>query len=150
MNKDASYINDVVEQVGLHYVQLHGTESPEFCQQIKYPVIKALPLKDTVDMELIKQYTSVTWRLLLDTPTPAWGGTGITSNWDLAQQVAQEHKILLAGGLTPENVIQAIQQVHPWGVDVSSGIETAKKKDTAKIRAFIDHVRRLEVASSII
>jgi indole-3-glycerol phosphate synthase / phosphoribosylanthranilate isomerase len=147
VNKEASYINDVVEQAGLHYVQLHGTESPEFCQQIKHPVIKALSLKETADIERIKQYTSVTWRLLLDTPTPAWGGTGVTSNWDLAQKVAQEHKILLAGGLTPGNVAQAIQQVHPWGVDVSSGVETAKQKDVAKIRTFIEHVRQLEAMS---
>jgi len=147
VNKEASYINDVVEQAGLHYVQLHGTESAEFCQQIKRPVIKALSLKETADLELIKQYTSVTWRLLLDTPTPSWGGTGVTSNWELAQQVAREHKILLAGGLTPDNVAQAIQHVRPWGVDVSSGVETAKRKDVTKIRKFIEHVRQLEVMS---
>jgi indole-3-glycerol phosphate synthase/phosphoribosylanthranilate isomerase/anthranilate synthase/indole-3-glycerol phosphate synthase/phosphoribosylanthranilate isomerase len=147
VNKEASYINDVVEQAGLHFVQLHGTEPPEFCQQIKHPVIKALPLKDTTDKELIKHYASVAWRLLLDTPTPAWGGTGITGDWDLARQVAQEHKILLAGGLTSDNVAQAIEQVHPWGVDVSSGVETAKQKDVAKIRAFIEHVRQREVTS---
>lgn len=142
VNKEAGYINDVVEQAGLHYVQLHGTESPEFCRQIKRPVIKALPLKETTDRELLRQYTSVIWRLLLDTPTPGWGGTGLTSDWDLARQVAHEHKILLAGGLTPENVAQAIERVHPWGVDVSSGVETAKQKDVAKIRAFIERVRQ--------
>ncbi len=142
VNEDASYINDVVEQAGLHYVQLHGTEPPEFCQQINRPVLKALPLKETTDSELLRQYASVTWRLLLDTPTSAWGGTGLTSDWDLARQVAHQHKILLAGGLTPENVAQAIEQVHPWGVDVSSGVETEKQKDTAKIRAFLERVRR--------
>ncbi len=147
VNKDASYINDVVEQAGLHYVQLHGNEPPEFCQQIKRPVIKALPLKETMDRELLAQYASVTWRLLLDTPTSAWGGTGRTSDWDLARQVAQEHKILLAGGLTPENVAQAIEQVHPWGVDVSSGVETDKRKDVAKIRTFIEHVRQTLVTA---
>ena len=142
VNEDANYINDVVEQAGLHYVQLHGTESPEFCQQIKRPVIKALPLKETTDEELLKQYASVTWRLLLDTPTSVWGGTGVTSDWDLARQVARDHKILLAGGLTSENVARAIEQVHPWGVDVSSGVETAKQKDVTKIHTFIEHVRR--------
>jgi indole-3-glycerol phosphate synthase/phosphoribosylanthranilate isomerase/anthranilate synthase/indole-3-glycerol phosphate synthase/phosphoribosylanthranilate isomerase len=142
VNEDANYINDVTEQVGLHYVQLHGTESPEFCQQINRPVIKALPLKETTDRELLKEYASVTWRLLLDTPTSAWGGTGFTSDWDRARQIAREHKILLAGGLTPENIVQAIEQVHPWGVDVSSGVETAKQKDTTKIRAFLEQVRQ--------
>ncbi|GAC1499863.1 MAG: bifunctional indole-3-glycerol-phosphate synthase TrpC/phosphoribosylanthranilate isomerase TrpF [Ktedonobacteraceae bacterium] len=148
VNKEIGYINAVVEQAGLHYVQLHGTESPEFCQQIERPVIKALPLKSTADMEHIKQYASVTWRLLLDTPTPAWGGTGVTSDWDLARQIAREHKILLAGGLKPENIALAIQQVHPWGVDVSSGIETDKKKDGTKIRAFLENVRQSGVAVS--
>lgn len=146
VNEDASYINDIVERSGLHYVQLHGTESPEFCQQINRPVIKALPLKETTDRELLKQYASVTWRLLLDTPTSAWGGTGVTSDWDLAREVAHEHKILLAGGLTPENVAQAIEQVHPWGIDVSSGVETAKQKDGAKIHAFLKQVRQSVVA----
>jgi len=78
---------------------------------------------------------------LLDTPTPEWGGTGVTHDWELAHAIAEETRVLLAGGLTPENVAQAIQQVQPWGVDVSSGVETAKQKDSTKIRAFIRNVR---------
>ena len=141
VNKDASYINDVVEQAGLHYVQLHGNESPEFCQQIKHPVIKALALNEPADLEKLAAYQEVTWRLLIDTPTPDWGGTGRTSNWDLAHQAAQRSKILLAGGLTVDNVRTAIQQVQPWGVDVSSGVETNKQKDRQKIAAFVAQVR---------
>ncbi|GCE24831.1 bifunctional indole-3-glycerol phosphate synthase/phosphoribosylanthranilate isomerase [Dictyobacter alpinus] len=141
VNKDASYINDVVEQVGLHYVQLHGNESPEFCQQIKRPVIKALSLKEQADLSLMAAYQKVAWRLLIDTPTPNWGGTGLTSNWELARQAAQHSKIILAGGLTVENVSAAIQQVQPWGLDVSSGVETNKQKDIHKIAAFVAQVR---------
>jgi len=142
VNKDAGFINDVAEQVGLHFVQLHGHESPEFCQQIKRPVLKALHLHTHADKSMIKAYQETTWRILLDTPTPAWGGTGVTHDWSLAHSVATEIPIMLAGGLTPENVAEAISQVHPWGIDVSSGVETNKHKDVTKIRTFIENVRK--------
>jgi indole-3-glycerol phosphate synthase/phosphoribosylanthranilate isomerase/anthranilate synthase/indole-3-glycerol phosphate synthase/phosphoribosylanthranilate isomerase len=141
VNKHADFINEVVQQAGLHFVQLHGTESPELCQQICRPIIKALHVRSDTDLALIKAYEQVTWRLLLDTPTPAWGGTGITHDWKLARVAAQEAPIFLSGGLTPDNVASAIHQVHPWGVDVSSGVETNKQKDVSKIRAFVQHVR---------
>ncbi len=141
VNKEIHFINDVVEEAGLHYVQLHGTESPEFCQQVTRPVIKAIPLKNTTDLAQVEQYKNVVWRLLLDTPTPNWGGTGVAHDWELARTIAQETRILLAGGLTPENVAQALQQVCPWGVDVSSGVETSKQKDNSKIRTFLENVR---------
>ena len=141
VNKEIHFINDVVEEAGLHYVQLHGTESPEFCQKITRPVIKAIPLKNASDLAQVAQYKNVAWRLLLDTPTPEWGGIGVVHDWELASTIAQETRILLAGGLTPENVAQALQQVSPWGVDVSSGVETQKQKDNQKIRAFIENVR---------
>jgi len=143
VNKEASFINDVVEEAGLHYVQLHGNESPEFCQQITCPVIKAIPLKDAADLAQAEMYKNVAWRLLLDTPTSDWGGTGMIHDWKLAHTIARETRILLAGGLTPENVAQALQQVHPWGVDVSSGVETHKQKDSNKIRAFIENTRKI-------
>ncbi len=141
VNKEINFINDVIEEAGLHYVQLHGTEPPEFFQHITRPVIKAIPLKNAADLAQVAQYKNVAWRLLLDTPTPQWGGTGVTHDWELASSIAQETRILLAGGLTPENVAMAIQQVQPWGVDVSSGVETQKQKDNSKIRAFIENVR---------
>ncbi len=141
VNKEADYINEVAEQVGLQYVQLHGTETPEFCQQIKRPVIKALQVHSSTDLEQIEAFQSVVWRLLLDTPTPDWGGSGEIHDWELARLVSQTHRILLAGGLTVENVAAAIRQVRPWGVDVSSGVETNRHKDPEKIQAFIKQVR---------
>jgi indole-3-glycerol phosphate synthase/phosphoribosylanthranilate isomerase len=141
VNEDAEFINEAAEEAGIQFVQLHGHETPEFCQRIHRPVIKALSLSNTTDLERLKAYKQVTWRLLLDTPTPQWGGTGHTHDWDLARLAAQETPIILAGGLTPDNVRDAIQQVHPWGVDVSSGVETNKKKDLDKIRTFIQAVR---------
>ena len=141
VNKDASFINEVTQQVGLHIVQLHGDEPPEFCHSIARPVIKALRLQDMSDIGKVRAYREVVWRILLDTPAPGWGGTGMTHDWTLARAASQEAPMLLAGGLTPDNVATAIQQVHPWGVDVSSGVETNGLKDTSKIRAFIKNVR---------
>ncbi|HET9919193.1 MAG TPA: bifunctional indole-3-glycerol-phosphate synthase TrpC/phosphoribosylanthranilate isomerase TrpF [Ktedonobacteraceae bacterium] len=145
VNEEAAIINDIAEQVGLHFVQLHGNETPEFCQRIQRPVIKAIPMRGAEDAGKIKAYQEAAWRILLDTPSTSWGGTGIPHDWSLARNVAQSLPILLAGGLTPENVAQAIAQVHPWGVDVSSGVETSKQKDTTKIRAFIEQVRTVKL-----
>jgi indole-3-glycerol phosphate synthase / phosphoribosylanthranilate isomerase len=141
VNKDAAYINEVAQQVGLLAVQLHGDEPPEFCHSITRPVIKALRLQDMADIGRIRAYHEVAWRILLDTPAHGWGGSGIIHDWTIARAAAQEAPILLAGGLTPENVAAAIQQVHPWGVDVSSGVETNGYKEISKIRAFIERVR---------
>lgn len=145
VNKEAEFINDIAEQVGLHFVQLHGNESPEFCQQIQRPVIKALHLQDKADLARLQAYRDVAWRILLDTPTPQWGGTGETHDWGLARSAAETQRILLAGGLTPENIAEAIRHVQPWGVDVSSGVETDKRKDAVKIRAFIERARQAAI-----
>ena len=141
VNEEADYINDVVEDVGLHFVQLHGDESPEFCSRIHRPVIKALRLNEKSHAYLAEAYFHTTWRILLDTPTVKWGGTGETHDWVFARSIAQQTPIFLAGGLTPANVGEAIQQVHPWGVDVSSGVETHGKKDIKKIQAFVENAR---------
>ena len=141
VNKEANFINDVVEQAGLHFVQLHGTETPEFFQRIQRPAIKALHMHNRDDLQQIERYKDVAWRLLLDTPTAEWGGTGKTHDWEIARQAAQEARIFLAGGLTVENVAVAIQQVRPWGVDVSSGVESNKQKDGNKIQAFLTAIR---------
>lgn len=150
VNEEADFINDVVEQAGLHFVQLHGDESPEFCQRIHRPVIKAISLRNEDDRQKINEYRQVAWRVLLDTPAAQWGGTGITHDWDLAHIIAQEASILLAGGLTPENVAQAIRQVSPWGLDVSSGVETDKHKDSSKIRTFIENVRKTSRVKAVV
>lgn len=143
VNEEAEVINSIAAQVGLHFVQLHGNESPAFCQQIQRPVIKAIPLRSLDDREVIDAYRDVAWRILLDTPSAGWGGSGIAHDWSAAQSIAQELPILLAGGLTLENVAGAIAQVRPWGVDVSSGVETERQKDPHKIQKFITNVRNI-------
>jgi indole-3-glycerol phosphate synthase / phosphoribosylanthranilate isomerase len=144
VNKDSDFINGVIDQAGLHFVQLHGTESPEQLQFIKRPVIKALHIQQASDLDLVERYKDFAWRLLLDTPTPQWGGSGQVHDWQLARQAAQLTRVLLAGGLTSENVAEAIRSVRPWGVDVSSGVETNKQKDSRKIQAFLQQIRQLE------
>jgi indole-3-glycerol phosphate synthase / phosphoribosylanthranilate isomerase len=148
VNKEADFINDLAEQLGLDIVQLHGDETPEFCQRMKRPVIKGLRLSSMADLSMARAYAETSWRILLDTPTPKWGGTGETHDWERARSVAQHMPVLLAGGLTPENVVEAIEQVRPWGVDVSSGVETNKVKDAGKIRAFVQRVRERRVMSA--
>ncbi len=137
VNEEAEFINDIVERVGLHVVQLHGDEPPEFCKRIKRPVIKGLRPNSITDLNLVEEYEATTWRILLDTPTAKWGGSGETHDWGIARKEAQRMPIILAGGLTPENVSEAIQRVRPWGVDVSSGVEVNGQKDAGKIQAFI-------------
>jgi len=141
VNKEADYVNNVAEYIGLHFVQLHGDESPEFCMRIHRPVIKALRLNEKSHPHLTETYSHTAWRILLDTPTVKWGGTGETHDWVFARSMAQHTPLFLAGGLTPANVGEAIQQVHPWGVDVSSGVETHGKKDIKKIQAFVENAR---------
>lgn len=145
VNREADFINEVVERAGLHFVQLHGTESPEFCRRITRPVIKGLQIRTEGDLQQMEIYKDVAWRFLLDTPTADWGGTGIVGDWKLARRAALKHRILLAGGLAVENVADAVQQVRPWGVDVSSGVETEKQKDVNKIQAFVAAVRQAAI-----
>lgn len=142
VNEEADFINEIAEEVGLDIVQLHGHEPPEFCQSIKRPVLKALHMDGPLDPALLQAYQATSWRLLLDTPTPGWGGSGTTHNWSLASAIAQQQRVILAGGLHPANVREALHTVHPWGVDVSSGVETDKRKDESKIRAFIEQARK--------
>ncbi len=146
VNKDAQYINAVIEQAGLDYVQVHGDDTPEFYQQVNRPVIRGVAMRDGADLEQVWRYQSLAWRVLLDAPTPQWGGSGQTHDWELARQAGQKGHILLAGGLTVENVASAIRQVHPWGVDVSSGVEIDRQKDPARIHAFIEQVRACDAA----
>lgn len=144
VNEEADFVNRTALEADLDVVQLHGDESPEFCQRIHRPVIKAIHMHDASDFGKLQAYRDTTWRLLLDTPTPGWGGSGATHDWSLARAAARGRRVFLAGGLHPANVADAIARVRPWGVDVSSGVETTKNKDEEKIRAFLRQVRSID------
>lgn len=121
-------------EVPLDLIQFHGNESPDFVQSANYPSIKALSIRNEEDVERAKQYE--TDFFLFDAPQ---AGSGITFDWQLMQgnEVPQE-KVILAGGLNAENVVEAIQRVKPHMVDVSSGVERNGVKDNEKIRTFIN------------
>ncbi|TAK28769.1 MAG: phosphoribosylanthranilate isomerase [Chloroflexota bacterium] len=141
VNQSYDEIMRTVESCRLDYVQLHGDETPEFCRQLGVPVIKAVRPVEPQDAAECKEYVSAGALLLFDTyAADSYGGTGVLGNWALAAELAQLYPLILAGGLDPENVAAAIRIVQPWGVDVSSGVETFGSKDLEKIRSFLQAV----------
>jgi phosphoribosylanthranilate isomerase len=129
----------------LSVAQLHGDEPPSVVDAVarRLPVIKALPIGQGTAAPDFSRYRSAS-AFLLDSPVSGqYGGSGTTGNWHLARAAAQTQRIILAGGLTPENVGEAIRIVRPYAVDVASGVELRPgKKDPAKLRSFFDEVGR--------
>lgn len=149
VDEDANMINEIVKTVGLHAVQLHGSESPEFCEGISGKIIKTFKMKGAqvvgarghgVSQEAERYRVSA---YLLDTyKEGVEGGTGALFNWGVAKEAAKAGRLILAGGLTPENVKQAIKIVTPYAVDVSSGVEESPgKKDLIKVMEFIEKAK---------
>lgn len=141
-------VNDIADAAGLDLVQLSGGEDDEFVRQIHRPVIRAVHVSDQMGAEDVEDRSrpGISAGLLLDkSSATALGGTGETFNWQTAAEVARTRPFLLAGGLNPQNVAAAIEQVEPWGVDVSSGVETDGIKDIDKIRAFIRAAKGVQV-----
>jgi len=142
------FVNEEVEQVnwtadfcGLDVVQLHGDESPEDCLEVKRRVIKVFRIQNIVSIEPLKKYQVSGY--LLDAWCPdCYGGTGKTFNWEVAAAARQYGRIILAGGLSADNVAEALQAVQPYAVDVSSGVESAPgKKDAEKVKKFIKRAK---------
>lgn len=129
----------------LSVAQLHGNETPTVVEAVarRLPVIKALPIGQGTAAPDFSRYRSASAFLLDSLSAGQYGGTGTTGNWHLARVAAQTQRIILAGGLTPENVGEAIRIVRPYAVDVASGVELRPgKKDPAKLRSFFDEVGR--------
>jgi phosphoribosylanthranilate isomerase len=141
VNAGLDFVNSTAAHCRLDRVQLHGDESPAFCAQVVRPVVKAFRIKDMASLEPIVHYRVAGY--LLDAYSPqAYGGTGLTFNWEIAKTARQFGQIILAGGLTPENVRQAVEAAGPYAVDVSSGVEAAPgRKDPAKVREFIKNAK---------
>jgi phosphoribosylanthranilate isomerase len=138
VNAPPDQVSRTIHECGLNLLQFHGDESPDYCLQFGVPSMKAFRLVDAKSLEALPAYKTHAW--LLDSWSPdKVGGTGQTFNWDLAVQAMKyKQRIFLAGGLTPENVSDAIHRVHPYAVDVSSGVESAPgKKDPHKVSSFI-------------
>jgi len=134
----AETLNEIVEQCGLDRIQLHGREAPDFCQQLTRRVIKAFRIKNAASLTDIPRYRVSAYLLDAYVEGALPGGTGASFAWELASQAKPHGPVILAGGLTPENVAEAIREVGPYGVDVSTGVERAPGlKDQEKVRAFI-------------
>jgi phosphoribosylanthranilate isomerase len=135
-------IRSSIINAGIDVIQLHGEEKPEACGFSRRS-IKAIRIKSIDSLEPVKTFKSLVSAFLLDAyATDALGGTGLKFNWDIAVEAKQFGRIILAGGLTPENVADAILHVKPYGVDVSSGVEREKgKKDHQKMKLFIERAK---------
>jgi len=140
VNEPPERVNQIAEDVGLHLVQLHGAETPADADQIRLPVIKALRIAGEKDIAAAEAYKVDLF--LIDTPSELWGGSGKTGDWKIAAEACKRLRALLAGGLTPENVAEAVRAVDPYGVDVSTGVERSPGiKDRTKMAVFIDRAR---------
>ncbi|HEX3628416.1 MAG TPA: phosphoribosylanthranilate isomerase [Verrucomicrobiae bacterium] len=142
VNAPEEFVLSAIRECGLTLLQFHGDEAPEYCAQFGLMTMKAFRVHGADTLEQIPQYATDAY--LLDAySSTTLGGTGERFNWDLAVEAHKFGKpIFLAGGLTPENVAGAIRKVRPFGVDVSSGVESGPgKKDHEKIRAFITAAR---------
>ena len=148
VNADEQTIADVVSRVRIDLIQFHGNECKDYCGMHQRPYIKAVRMSDDVDLDKQLNDFSQARGLLLDTyKAGVPGGTGEQFKWDRVPAHVAD-KIILAGGLTPENVKDAVAQVHPYAVDVSGGVESVPgKKDTEKMARFIEAVRSQESRS---
>ena len=149
VNPDAAQVAQVLGRVRPSMLQFHGEETPQFCAQFGMPYVKACRVKSGVRaqvdlLEYLRPFSgAAAW--LLDSHVEAYGGVGESFDWSLVP-ARRDRPVILSGGLARDNVAEAIRRVRPWGVDVSSGVESAKGiKDAAKIAAFIAEVRNADV-----
>lgn len=137
VNEAKEKIEEVASSVGLTHVQLHGDETPAFCESLSYPVIKAISIYDEKSLKSIENYKCE--YVLIDGPKGQYrGGNGLSFDWNcISAGDLKDKKVILAGGLHEENVEEAIKLIKPYMVDVSSGVESEGKKDLNKIQSFI-------------
>ncbi len=148
LDASSDFVNSVLTEVKLDLLQFHGLESPEFCDSFSRPYIKAIGMEgissENEFAEIIKQYTNAKGFLVDSHTTGKAGGTGKTFDWENVPQ-QQQKPIILAGGLNPENIADALQQLNLYGVDLSSGVESkAGIKDPEKIKNLMNEVYRVQ------
>jgi phosphoribosylanthranilate isomerase len=150
VNAPAADVNFIADACRLDWVQISGDESWEYCREIRKPLIRVMHVFSSSTGNDIREEIEKGYRYfpedrliyLLDTRVQgAYGGTGQAFDWQLAGEVSAQYPVIIAGGLTPENVGPLIEKARPWGVDVSSGVETGGQKDILKIREFIRKVK---------
>ena len=146
VNASVAEVRATIETCGLSLAQLHGDETSEMLDALNGKAFKAFR---GVPQNINGFARSDAPVLLVDAEVKgAYGGTGVTADWNKAAELAKQYSLLLAGGLTPENVGEAVRQVNPWGVDVASGVEASPgSKDPSKMRAFVQAVRSATIPS---
>ncbi|MDE2861619.1 MAG: phosphoribosylanthranilate isomerase [Chloroflexota bacterium] len=152
-NQPLEEVNRLLTHCDMDLAQLSGQESTEYCAQVCRPVVKVVHVRSDAPQDNVLEdvqnaltaYRESGCMLMLDTyKEGVLGGTGQAFNWEVGRELARSHSIVLAGGLSAENVTEAISRVRPWGLDVSSGVETDGRKDEAKIVRFIEQVQRTD------
>jgi phosphoribosylanthranilate isomerase len=150
VNESEQKMLEIAESVGLDRVQLHGEESPAAVQRLgrSLPVIKAVRVKKSFRPASLARFKHASALLLDGFDARQWGGTGRTFDWRIAQRARRGAKFFLAGGITPENVAQAIRTAKPYAVDVCSGVESKPgKKDPKRLKAFMREVEKARKGS---
>ena len=151
VNLDAETVNVSSETAGFDWVQLHGDESPSYCRRMTRPIIKTLNVRPRAKVrslsKILVAYENCVDAFLLDTWDPKLsGGTGKVFDWSVAKALAKDFPIILAGGLNPANVKEAIQSVSPWGIDVCSGLEeTPGAKDFDLITSLFESIKEVNL-----
>jgi phosphoribosylanthranilate isomerase len=152
VNSTVEEINEILRICSLDLAQLHGDETPEMVASFNRKAFKAIRLStdSETDSRTITNFAEllqgVAPSLLIDAAVKGvYGGSGVTADWNGAAELAKKYPLLLAGGLTPENVAEAVSRVKPWGVDVASGVESAPgEKDAEKMVEFVNKIREVE------
>jgi len=144
VNQTEGEMRAIAAESGIQVFQLHGDEPPELCARLPLPVVKAIPVDQIRTLSRLLSYEVSAF--LLDTPSRGYGGSGEPFDWSLAEGVSEVAPVILAGGLTPENVAAAVRAVRPYAVDVASGVESSPGvKDMARMSRFIAAVREVHL-----
>ena len=149
VDQEAAAVNEIVRYCGLTMVQLHGAESPAYCAEIAGRVLKVFRVRESTTREELAPYADEVSAFLFDTfQEKMVGGTGQTFDWRLLEKLMPPRPVILAGGLTPENVGEAVRQARPFAVDLNSGVEFAPgRKDLAKVREAVAQVAAADAAA---
>ncbi len=156
VDQPVAEVNGTADEVGLDMIQLHGTETPDYWEQMERPLIICRRISSALTPEqvedelgIVADFMQQTGSLSLIEPHVEGepGGAGVSLDFALAERLARRYSFILAGGLGPDNVGEAIHSVRPWGVDVSSGVETERVKDPSKVGRFVYEARRASTDS---
>ena len=143
LDQPVEEVEAIAARCGLSLAQLHGSEPPEECGRLRFPFVKSIRIQGEDDLATLNRYGRARAFLLDTYDADRPGGTGRTFPWEIAAKAARGARIVLSGGLTPDNVARAVLQVRPYAVDVSSGVEVSPgQKDHQKVREFIDQAKR--------